>query len=124
MNIFERAALEKTRFNFKGLISVEDLWDLSLENLDSIWVALETDLEKLPKKSLLETNTKQRDEIEFKQEIIKHIVETKKAENAAAAQTKANAAKKQMVLEIIEQKKNENLKSLSIDELTQLAESL
>jgi len=124
MNIFERAAREKTRFNFKGLISVEDLWDLSLENLDSIWVALETDLEKLPKKSLLETNTKQRDEIEFKQEIIKHIVETKKAENAAAAQTKANAAKKQMVLEIIEQKKNENLKSLSIDELTQLAESL
>lgn len=124
MNIFERATREKTRFNFKGLISVEDLWDLSLENLDSIWVALETDLEKLPKKSLLETSTKQRDEIEFKQEIIKHIVETKKAESAVAAQTKANAAKKQMVLEIIEQKKNEDLKSLSIDELTKLAESL
>lgn len=124
MNIFERAVREKTRFNFKGLISVEDLWDLSLENLDSIWAALETDLEKLPKKSLLETNTKQRDEIEFKQEIIKHIVETKKAESAVATQTKANAAKKQMVLEIIEQKKNEDLKSLSIDELTKLAESL
>lgn len=124
MNIFERAVREKARFNFKGLISVEDLWDLSLENLDSIWVALETDLEKLPKKSLLETSTKQRDEIEFKQEIIKHIVETKKTESAVAAQTKANAAKKQMVLEIIEQKKNEDLKSLSIDELTKLAESL
>ena len=124
MNIFERAVREKARFNFKGLISVEDLWDLSLENLDSIWVALETDLEKLPRKSLLETSTKQRDEIEFKQEIIKHIVETKKTESAVAAQTKANAAKKQMVLEIIEQKKNEDLKSLSIDELTKLAESL
>lgn len=124
MNIFERAVREKTRFNFKGLISVEDLWDLSLENLDSIWVALETDLEKLPKKSLLETSTKQRDEIEFKQEIIKHIVETKKTEKLANEQSKANAAKKQMVLDIIEQKKNEDLKSMSLEELTKLAESL
>lgn len=124
MNIFERAVREKTRFNFKGLISVEDLWDLSLENLDSIWVALETDLEKLPKKSLLETSTKQRDEIEFKQEIIKHIVKTKKAEKLANEQSKANAAKKQMVLDIIEQKKNEDLKSMSLEELTKLAESL
>lgn len=124
MNIFERAVREKTRFNFKGLISVEDLWDLSLENLDSIWVALETDLEKLPKKSLLETSTKQRNEIEFKQEIIKHIVETKKTEKLANEQSKANAAKKQMVLDIIEQKKNEDLKSMSLEELTKLAESL
>lgn len=124
MNIFERAAREKTRFSFKGLIATEDLWDLSLESLDKIWISLEAELEKLPKKSLLETSTKQRDEIEFKQEIIKHIVETKKAESAIAAQTKANSAKKQMILDIIESKKNDDLKSKSIEELTALAESL
>lgn len=124
MNIFERATREKTRFCFKGLVSVEELWDLSLEYLDSLWCELESELEKLPKKSLLATNTKQRDEIEFKQEIIKHIVETKKAEKLANEQLKANAAKKQMVLDIIEQKKNEDLKSMSLEELTKLAESL
>ncbi len=124
MNIFERATREKTRFCFKGLVSVEELWDLSLEYLDSLWCELESELEKLPKKSLLATNTKQRDEIEFKQEIIKHIVETKKAEKLANEQSKANAAKKQMVLDIIEQKKNEDLKSMSLEELTKLAESL
>lgn len=124
MNIFERAAREKTRFSFKGLIATEDLWDLSLESLDKIWISLETELEKLPKKSLLETSTKQRDEIEFKQEIIKHIVETKKTESTIAAQTKANSAKKQMILDIIESKKNDDLKSKSIEELTALAESL
>lgn len=124
MNIFERATREKTRFCFKGLVSVEELWDLSLEYLDLLWCELESELEKLPKKSLLATNTKQRDEIEFKQEIIKHIVETKKAEKLANEQSKANAAKKQMVLDIIEQKKNEDLKSMSLEELTKLAESL
>lgn len=80
MNIFERAVREKTRFAFKGSIGVEELWDLSLTNLDTIYGNLETELEGLPKKSLLSTNSKQRKEIEFKQEIIKHIVETKKIE--------------------------------------------
>lgn len=124
MDIFERAVREKTRFGFKGSISVEELWDLSLENLDAIWCNLESELEKLPKKSLLATSTSQRDEIEFKQAIIKHIVDTKIVEKIANEQAKANSTKKQMILDMIESKKNEDLKNMSIEELTQLAESL
>lgn len=124
MDLFERAVREKTRFNFRGLISSEDLWDLPLESLDSIWCSLEAELEKLPKKSLLQTSTKQRDEIEFKQEIVKHIVETKKAEAEAKSQAKEISAKKQMVLGIIEAKKNEDLKNKSIDELMKLVEEM
>lgn len=124
MNIFERAVREKTRFNFKGLISVEDLWDLSLESLDSIYGNLSSDLDALPKKSLLSANTQQRDEIEFKQSIIKHIVETKQAEAEAVKQYKANSAKKQMILDIIAAKQNEQYQEMSIDDLKRLAESL
>ena len=47
MNIFERAVREKTRFAFKGSIGVEELWDLSLTNLDTIYGNLETELEGL-----------------------------------------------------------------------------
>lgn len=124
MSIFEKATREKTRFDFKGNISVEDLWDLSLENLDTIWGNLEAELEGLPKKSLLSTKSEQREEIEFKQSIIKHIVDTKKAEKEAERTAKANSAKKQLVLEMIEAKKHENLKAMSIEELMQLAETL
>lgn len=124
MNIFERAAREKTRFNFKGLISAEDLWDLSLENLDSIWCELEAELEKLPRRSLLATGIDQRGEIEFKQEIIKHIVDTKKIESEARAAAKSNSEKKQMILDIIQAKQNEDLKAKSVEELMQIAESL
>lgn len=124
MNMFEKAVRQKTRFKFKGLISVEDLWDLSLENLDSIYGDLDAALNSLPKKSLLSADTKQRDEIEFKQQIVKHIVETKQAEAEAAKQSKANSAKKQMILDIIAAKQNEQYHEMSIDDLKKLAESL
>lgn len=124
MDMFEKAIRQKTRFKFKGLISVEDLWDLSLENLDSIYGDLDAALNSLPKKSLLSADTKQRDEIEFKQQIVKHIVETKQAEAEAAKQSKANSAKKQMILDIIAAKQNEQYHEMSIDDLKKLAESL
>lgn len=124
MDMFEKAVRQKTRFKFKGLISVEDLWDLSLENLDSIYGDLDAALNSLPKKSLLSADTKQRDEIEFKQQIVKHIVETKQAEAEAAKQSKANSAKKQMILDIIAAKQNEQYHEMSIDDLKKLAESL
>ena len=124
MNIFERAVREKTRFAFKGSIGVEELWDLSLTNLDTIYGNLETELESLPKKSLLSTNSKQREEIEFKQEIIKYIVETKKAEAEQEFIAKENSVKKQMILDILAKKQNQNYENMSVEELTALANSL
>lgn len=124
MNIFERAVREKTRFAFKGSIGVEELWDLSLTDLDTIYGNLETKLEGLPKKSLLSTNSKQREEIEFKQELIKHIVETKKIEAEQKSVAKENSAKKQMILDIIAKKQNQSYENMSVEELTALANSL
>lgn len=124
MSIFERAVREKTRFNFKGSIGVEELWDLSLEDLDTIYGKLDTELEGLPKKSLLSTNSKQREEIEFKQEIIKHIVETKKIEAEQKSVAKENSAKKQMILDILAKKQNQSYENMSVEELTALANSL
>ena len=39
-NIFEMATRNKYRFPYKGMISVEDLWDLNQTQLDSIYKAL------------------------------------------------------------------------------------
>ena len=39
-NMFEIAARNKFRFPFKGMISTEDLWDLSVENLDNVFKTL------------------------------------------------------------------------------------
>ena len=124
MDMFEKAVREKIRFNFKGSISVEELWDLSLTNLDTIYGNLETELERLPKKSLLSTNSTQREDIEFKQEIIKHIVEVKKEEAEQMSIAKDNSAKKQLILDIIAKKQNQSYENMSVEELMALANSL
>lgn len=123
-NMFERATREKTRFNFRGSITVEDLWDLALVDLDTIYGKLETELENLPKKSLLSGNSTQRENIEFKQSIIKYIVETKQKEVDEATLAKANATKKEMILNILAKKKNESYENMSIEELETLVKDL
>ena len=38
--LFETATRNKMRFPFRGMISVEDLWDLKLQDLDSVFKLL------------------------------------------------------------------------------------
>ena len=124
MNIFEKAAREKTRFNFRGSISVEDLWDLSLTNLDNLYGSITTELERLPKVSLISNDNSQRKELEFKQELIKYVFEAKKAEAEVAEKAKENSAKKQVILDILAKKQNESYENMSVENLKALAESL
>lgn len=123
-NIFEKAAREKTRFNFRGSITVEDLWDLSLTNLDTLYGNITTELERLPKVSLISNDSTQRKELEFKQEIIKYIFETKKSEAEVAEKAKENSEKKKMILDILAKKQNESYENMSVEDLKALAESL
>ena len=53
MNIFEMATRNKFRFPYKGLISVEDLWDLSHVQLDSIYKNLNKEIKQTQEESLL-----------------------------------------------------------------------
>lgn len=53
-NIFEAATKEKYRFPFKGMISVEDLWDLKLQDLDSVFKALNKQKKQNDEESLLQ----------------------------------------------------------------------
>lgn len=56
--LFELATRNKMRFPFRGMISVEDLWDLSLTNLDSVFKILNAEAKKSEEESLLNTKSK------------------------------------------------------------------
>ena len=45
MEIFAKASKLRLRFNYKGIITVEDLWDLSIDTLDKIYKYLHLELE-------------------------------------------------------------------------------
>lgn len=123
-NIFEYANRNKVRFPFKGMISVEDLWDLSLTNLDSIYKTLNKQVKQSEEESLLSTKASVDTELEVQIAIVKHIVSVKLSENDAAEKASAKKAQKQKIMSIIATKENEALQNSSIDDLKKMLDEL
>ena len=115
--MFEIATRTKMRFPFKGLVSVEDLWDLSVKDLDSIFKTLNVQVKKSQEESLLATKTKEDETLAIQIEIVKHIVKTKLDEAETAKQSKELKEKKQKIMEIMAEKKDEALRNASVEEL-------
>lgn len=124
MNIFEFATRNKIRFPFKGMISVEDLWNLSLGNLDSIYKTLNKQVKQSEEESLLSTKENVDTELEVQIAIVKHIVSVKLAEKEAAEKVSAKKAQKQKIMSIIAMKENEALQNSSIDDLKKMLDEL
>lgn len=117
MNIFERAVRLKIRFNFKGVISTEDLWDLSLTSLDSIFKELNAKQKEQSEESLLNVKTASTKTIDLKIEIIKYIVAVKLAEKEAKETAAENKAKKQKLMAILETQEERELHSKTPEEI-------
>ena len=123
-NLFEIATRGKFRFPFRGMISVEDLWDLSVEDLDIVFKKLNSQLKQSKEESLLGEKTQQDKELDVKINIIKYIVSTKLEEAELRAKTRDNKVKKQQILEILANKQNTELENKSIGELKKMLEDL
>jgi hypoxanthine phosphoribosyltransferase len=106
-NLFEVATRSKLRFPYKGQISVEDLWDLSEQQLDGIYKVLNGQLKQAKEESLLQVKTAADKELETQIEIIKYIVEVKQAEKAARLQAKENKEKREFILAALAEKEKQ-----------------
>jgi hypothetical protein len=133
MSIFTQATRQKLRFATpKGLVSTEDLWDLPLTaednkpNLDTIARGLYLQIKSEAQLSFVTPTTAsaEKDLVQLKFDVVKSIIDTKLAENAARAKAKASREKRQRLLAIIESKESEALGSKSIDELRQMLDEV
>ncbi len=123
-NIFEYATRHKVRFPFKGSISVEDLWDLRVEDLDQIFKTLNTKQKQSQEESLLNVKNKEEELMEVQIAIIKYIVVVKLAEKEAQKKAVENKAKKQKILAIMAARDDKALENLSDEELRRMLEEL
>lgn len=121
---FEFIIRNKIRFPYKGLISVEDLYDLSIKDLDSIFKTLNAQVKKSQEESLLATKTKEDETLLAQIEIVKYVFNTKIAEAEAVEQSRERKEKRQRLLELIATKEDESLKGKSVDELKAMLEDL
>lgn len=124
MNLFEMATRKKFRFPYKGMISVEDLWDLSVNNLDTVFKALNAESKRANEESLLATKSAADVELEAKIEIVKYIVGVKQAEAAQREQAVAVREKKRKLEEIIASKQDAALQNMSIEDLQAMLNGL
>lgn len=123
--MFEKAVRAKVRFPFaRGLVSVEDLWELTLSELDSIFKTLNRQAKAAEEESLLGTRSIADSELALKIEIVKHVVKTLQAEADAKANAKKRAESKQELLELLNRKERQEKENLSTDEIKKLIADL
>ena len=116
-DIFKNATKKKYRFNFKGICTIEDLWELSVENLDAIYKSLKKQQKESDGESLLSTVSKEDKILAEKIEIVKAIVTDKLAAAEKARNTAKKRAENQRILEIMADKKDAALRDKTLEEL-------
>ena len=124
--LYKKAAQVKLRIQTcKGLLSVEDVWGLSLANLDTSIRSLapavkntqtaDSDLDFLSSNS--ETKSEETSLLELSFEILKDVYITKKEEANARAKAKEIKEFNQKIMSLIAEKQESSLKDKSIEEL-------
>lgn len=129
--MFEKATRQKLRFfTDKGQLTVEDLWDLPLEsstgrvNLDTLCVDLLKQLNTSDTVSFVKPGRKSNATIQLKFDIVKHVIEVRLAENAAANLARSNAEKKQELLAVVANRQRDDLQKLTTEDLLKQIEAL
>lgn len=116
-NLFEMATRKKFRFPFRGMISIEDLWDLSVKNLDTVFKALNAEAKQANEESLLAVKSDEDTVLDAKIAIVKHIVNVKLADEAEKKNAAIKREQKRRIQELIANKQDEALQGKTIEEL-------
>ena len=119
--LFEMASQFKFRYPYKGMITTEDLWDLSTGQLDVVYKNLNKELKAIDGDSLIETKSADEgvkaNELKNKIEIVKYIFNSKQHAAELSRLAAANAAERQRLMGALADKEAEALRNMSKDEL-------
>lgn len=118
MEMYKLASQSRLRFTTnKGLLSTEQLWDLSLAELDGLAVALEAEHNQSGKKSfLVKTSVKDRT-AKLRFDIVLDVLTTKAEAAQAATEAREIKEHNNKILALIAEKQDESLKGKDIKEL-------
>lgn len=124
MNLFELATRKKFRYVFKGVINTEDLWDLPVQDLNTIFKALKAEERKAEEESLLAEPSPEDEIRKAKIEIVRRIVEVKLEDARNATRQKEISEKREKLMSIIAEKQDAILRDKSQEELQQMLDNL
>lgn len=123
-NLFEIATRNRYRFNYKGVMTVEDLWSLRVEDLDAIFKMLNRQKKTADEDSLLATKSAEDQDLANKIDIVRYIVSVKLAEAAERVSAAEKKAQRDKIMEIVAKKKDKALEDIGIEDLMKKLEEL
>lgn len=126
MNIFEKASRKALRFpSIKGELTTEQLWILPLTSrtgwdLDTVAREVNKELKSISEDSFVVTTTNPAKEtLELKLEIVKHIIADQLLKQEIAKKAAQRKDERDRLVEILHQKKDQELLSLTPEEIQQ-----
>ena len=128
--LFEKASRLKLRFaTALGSLTVEDLWELPLTSirqpsLDDVAKSLNRAIKEAQEESFVVEASTASVKLQLGFDIVKHVIDVRKAEDEVHALKVLNKQKKQKLLSLIAEKKDEQLKGSSVEELQAMVEAL
>lgn len=125
MNIFEKASRLGLKFKLTsgitGEVTTDYLWTMRYERLLTLGQELDAKVKEMGMSSRFKSvKTKDQEALELQLEIVTFIVDEMEKKDYEKKQLMEKKAQDQKIMELIEQKKDETLKSLSIEQLTAL----
>lgn len=116
--MFEKGIRQKLRFKLaNGIISIEDLYDLKLEDLDRLAISLNKEIKESSGESFIKAKTSTNETLELKFEIVKHVIDVKLLEKENKAKALEKQQKREQIEELIGRKELSALESKSLEEL-------
>ena len=116
--MYKEAGQLKLRFQTnRGLLSVEQLWDLSLSELDSLAVALKKEHKESGKESFLVKKSSKDEIAKLRFDLALDVLNTKAKEVEQTTLAKENKEHNEKILALISEKQEGELKGKSVDEL-------
>lgn len=119
-NIFELAARSKLRFTTDRFssITVEDLFHLSLRDLDNVAKGINRQINAEKEESFLSQNKNAvRKDLELKLDIVKHVIEVIETEAAERVAAQSKAAQRQKLIDALAEAEQREVQSKTPEEL-------
>ncbi|MDF4164707.1 hypothetical protein P3446_13200 [Escherichia coli] len=121
--MFDKVTRLKLRFESnKGLLSVEQVWDLSLTALNEMAKGLSRQVKaaETDEEDFIGTKSNVDSELQLRFDVVKHIIGVKLKERDDIKDAAERKANNQVILELIQRKKQQELEGKSIEELEAL----
>ena len=126
--LFRMAVQFKFRYPYKGMITTEDLYDLTPSQLDIVYKNLSKELKAIDGDSLIASRTADEavaaNDLKNKIEVVKAIFNEKQAAADLARMAAEKAEKKRHIMDILAKKQDDALQNMSEDELRKMLNDL